>query len=1044
MSEREILKKYSLNIDFLDYEKKRNVTKDIVYSEGDVNTAFIYATLTMGGEVIDLEGHTVTVGIKNNDGEELVNGCEVADAKNGKIIIPFTSSSLSDIGFNKFEVVIYKGDKKIVSPTFVYRVAESVYNEGNVEDSNHYDVLLVLISQVQGALDSVKEVADRVEGLEGSMIDNEADRKLSEEQRKRDELIRQGNEILRQTQEQHRDGVFNEKIGEINELTTGIREDLDNKLAHVDTELTKMTDSFNEKSTIIDGKIKEVDDKLVSVDAEVVKIIDTKFDGKVEEIITHVDTVIDNKTTTKFEEVDRTLSQKLTETNVKVDAKLEEATKAIANVGGKIQEMDTTIDRNVAKVDDKIAEVNIVKTQLVNDVNAKITEVDETKTNLTNSIDTKMTEFEDRFSALESANPIGELTQSRISVDGTLHDTLAKRLTYDYEKKANADSVYNKTEIDSKIEGITSVDDSTISTQSTWSSDKVSKEIIKSGDKTLQDSKSYTDSKVASLVGQSPELLDTLEELSNALGNDPNFATTITSQIAQKANTSDVYSKSEIDKIVGASTSIDDTTVSTLTTWSSTKTNSELNKKVSKEAGKGLSSNDYTDEEKSKLAGLNNYVHPNDANTRHVSDSQISKWDSKADGNHVHTQYSLTGHKHSYSELNDLPNIPSKVSELQNDSGFVTRDDVHVHLNKDVLDKITQEKLTSWDGKSDKSYVDSELGKKANSANVYSKSEVDSLVANVSSIDDSNVSPDTTWSSTKINSMLSSSNNLGFDKLVAVGDWTQGEDGNFYCNISHKMGTERILVSAIDFVSKEAILLGYKIVDKNTITISSTSATETFVTIVNGDNQIQISNESDTRKNVAYDKVVPISEWVMENGLATTTIAHKLFTERIFVSAVDVDTKDSIKIAYKIISDTSVKVQILNPMNALVTVINGNKEYLHLTKESEISDDVVTTGATWSSKKIQDEISRAVSSISLTWGSITEKPTEFNPAPHDHDTAYYRKAEVDTIVEPIGDEFIDGLFTPSTIEYNGVKYYTAQEIDNKFNELVSMIEALKK
>ncbi|MGG5542962.1 hypothetical protein P4G95_14385 [Burkholderia vietnamiensis] len=41
--------------------------------------------------------------------------------------------------------------------------------------------------------------------------------------------------------------------------------------------------------------------------------------------------------------------------------------------------------------------------------------------------------------------------------------------------------------------------------------------------------------KVAALVAQSPETLDTLSELAKALGNDPNFATTITNQLGLKA-----------------------------------------------------------------------------------------------------------------------------------------------------------------------------------------------------------------------------------------------------------------------------------------------------------------------------------------------------------------------------------------------------------------------------------------------------------------------------------------------------------------------------
>jgi len=46
--------------------------------------------------------------------------------------------------------------------------------------------------------------------------------------------------------------------------------------------------------------------------------------------------------------------------------------------------------------------------------------------------------------------------------------------------------------------------------------------------------KSYTDSKLAELVGSAPETLDTLYEIAEALGSDPNFATTILTRLAEK------------------------------------------------------------------------------------------------------------------------------------------------------------------------------------------------------------------------------------------------------------------------------------------------------------------------------------------------------------------------------------------------------------------------------------------------------------------------------------------------------------------------------
>lgn len=52
---------------------------------------------------------------------------------------------------------------------------------------------------------------------------------------------------------------------------------------------------------------------------------------------------------------------------------------------------------------------------------------------------------------------------------------------------------------------------------------------------TQQSTKAYVDTTVAALVDSSPSTLDTLNELAAALGDDPNFSTTITTSIGTKA-----------------------------------------------------------------------------------------------------------------------------------------------------------------------------------------------------------------------------------------------------------------------------------------------------------------------------------------------------------------------------------------------------------------------------------------------------------------------------------------------------------------------------
>lgn len=93
----------------------------------------------------------------------------------------------------------------------------------------------------------------------------------------------------------------------------------------------------------------------------------------------------------------------------------------------------------------------------------------------------------------------------------------------------------------------------------------------------------------------------------------------------------DIYAKVDSEVVL-----LDDTTVD----LSGYATVEELNKKVDKVEGKGLSTEDYTTAEKTKLAGLVNYTHPSshpasmitqDSTHRFVSDSEKTAWNSKLD-----------------------------------------------------------------------------------------------------------------------------------------------------------------------------------------------------------------------------------------------------------------------------------------------------------------------------------------------------------------------------------------------------------------------------
>ena len=160
---------------------------------------------------------------------------------------------------------------------------------------------------------------------------------------------------------------------------------------------------------------------------------------------------------------------------------------------------------------------------------------------------------------------------------------------------------------------------------------------------------SYVDKKVADLVNSAPTTLDTLGEVATAIQNNASVVEALNSAIGNKVDkvsgkglSTNDYTTEEKNKLSGLSNYNDTevrnlisgkadksaipTKVSQLTNDSnyltsipseyvtetelsgkSYATTSQLSNKVDKVSGKGLSTNDYTTTEKTKLAGLSNY-----------------------------------------------------------------------------------------------------------------------------------------------------------------------------------------------------------------------------------------------------------------------------------------------------------------------------------------------------------------------------------------------------------------------------------------------------
>lgn len=185
-------------------------------------------------------------------------------------------------------------------------------------------------------------------------------------------------------------------------------------------------------------------------------------------------------------------------------------------------------------------------------------------------------------------------------------------------------------------------------TRSGWASDIISKDIlIGTNDPVISEDSatsteypnssavvSYVKEKVASIVNSAPETLDTLNELATALGNDPNFATTMAT---------------------------------------------ELGNKVDKVTGKGLSTNDLTATLKANYDAA--YTH-----------SQSTHAPSNAERNViVGIQKNGTDVSVNTSTRKVNITVPTKTSELTNDSSFITGP----FLTEDEIDTICETAVTN-------------------------------------------------------------------------------------------------------------------------------------------------------------------------------------------------------------------------------------------------------------------------------------------------------------------------------------------------------------
>jgi Head fiber protein. len=212
--------------------------------------------------------------------------------------------------------------------------------------------------------------------------------------------------------------------------------------------------------------------------------------------------------------------------------------------------------------------------------------------------------------------------------------------------------------------------------------------------------KSETEDIINDIIGSAPDALNTLQELALALNNDANFASNIALMLSNK---------------------------------------------VDKENGKGLSTNDFTNEEKNKLDSIeenaNYYVHPNThsadmivetPNRRFVTDAEKEYWNNKLNSHDFADYYTKTEIENMINNkvnvipgkglsTNDYTDADKyKLSNIENNANY------YVHPANHPASIIIQDSNNRFVTDNEKDYWNAKM----DADSTYTSNEINLLLAN--------------------------------------------------------------------------------------------------------------------------------------------------------------------------------------------------------------------------------------------------------------------------------------------------------------------------
>lgn len=152
----------------LDNLQGSEIATSATFIKGDTNTSILNAHVFKSNIPVNLSNVTVTVNIKETRGKTTIPA-DVIDV-NGVVQINLPTSVVDEVGMNSFELVFQSGDKVIISPTYTYKVLNSL-GSGSIGTDIEKTTLQALIEQVQESKGTVDTIIDELEVTQSDIDD---------------------------------------------------------------------------------------------------------------------------------------------------------------------------------------------------------------------------------------------------------------------------------------------------------------------------------------------------------------------------------------------------------------------------------------------------------------------------------------------------------------------------------------------------------------------------------------------------------------------------------------------------------------------------------------------------------------------------------------------------------------------------------------------------------------------------------------------------------------------------------------------------------